>query len=275
MPRIFPFFVCLLLATASPCAAAQSLLSDLTLAAAVDLPLQPEQEGLVDLLFELRAERADRTLLVLTHFPQGLGGKSDAAVAALAGAMHNAGYGEVQEQSEYGVEQYLLTLGERIRQGLSPVLPERKARDWSSTFACVTTWELFKPSAGYASVLFRESRSGGGAHGNWTYRCLSLDLENGRELTLADLFADADSAQPLVGARVLAALGSRRSLSGGAQDLVPEDVDVSMDRIALTPEGLRIVYAPYEMGSYADGEFILDIPKAELLRMGAEPRFWQ
>jgi hypothetical protein len=47
-----------------------------------------------------------------------------------------------------------------------------------------------------------------------------------------------------------------------------------MDRIALTAEGLRVVYAPYEMGSYAEGEFIVDIPRAELSGLGIKTDFW-
>lgn len=271
-PRIVVFGILAALA-AFPAAAAQSTLVDKALAEAVNITPQPDEQGLTDVLFELREERGNSTLLVLTHFPQGLGPRGDAAIASLARAMHGAAYVEVQEQSDYALEQYVTLLSESAVQAKAPPAPEPKS--WSNSYAAVTTWQAFRPSGSHISLLFRESRSGGGAHGNWSYRALTLDLANGRELGLADVFPGAQAPKNLVAARVLAALQSRKALAGAEETLLLQDIDVGMDRMALTPEGLRIVYAPYETGSYAEGEFVLDIARDEAVKMGALPSLWQ
>lgn len=253
--------------------AAEPRLAGRDIAAAVDVPQQEEQAGLADVLWELRGERGNSTLIVLTHFPQGLSPAADAAVASFARTLHGDSYASVQEQSAFTVEQYLETLSRSIAEGeksAAPApLPERKERDWGNTFAGVTTWQLFSPSKAVASVVFREDSSGGGAHGNWVYTTISYELESGRELTLNDLLPGADEPAVALGTLVL------RELRGGTvSEAEARDMDVDMARLALTPEGVRVFYAPYEIGSYADGEFIVNIPKAALLGVGAAPSLW-
>lgn len=267
-------FFCILYS--SLCFASESVLVDDAIRKAVDLPQQAEQDGLFDVLWELRAERGNNTLLVLTHFPQGLGRKIDAALADAAKHDNDDGFHSVQEQADFSLEKYLERLSEALAdKGSAPALPERAARDWGNTFAYVTTWQVFRPSATYVTVVFRHDRTGGAAHGIWTYTCLSFHLDTSAPLEFSDVFPDAKSGEKLLRQRVIQSLLAQKKAAGQAAEINEDHFDVNLPRLALTPEGIRVYYAPYEAGSYAEGEFLVDIPKVELLKMGATPALWQ
>lgn len=255
---------------------AESRLADADLSAAVSLVPQETPPGLADVLFEVRAERAGYTLLALAHFPQGVGREVDAKIAAFAQAMHSGSYAGLQEYVEFGVDQYLAGLTDffagraAAANELPLALPPEEPRAWGNTFVSIITWEVSRPSASFISVLFREDTAGGGAHGNWTYRAVSYDARTGAELALQDIFPGAEDVVEKLDALVLSALGRE---SGGGED--SGDMSVGMDRILLTAEGMRVVYAPYEIGSYADGEFVAELQKADLVKMGARPDLWE
>jgi hypothetical protein len=258
-----------------PLAAAESTLADKALKDAVGLPRQMEQSGTEDFLLELRAERPGSTLLVLTHFPQGFSEAVDSSLALFAGALHSQGYADVRERGTYSYENYMAKLakesgGKSGKEASAPVSP---GNDWANTFADSVTYVVYRPSERFATILFRQDSSGGGAHGSWVYHAVSFDLQSGRPVSVKDLFPKAQGLDAVLGPRVLEglkALGGnpRREQEESGADLI------GMERLILTPEGLRVVYAPYEAGSYAEGEFLVDIPKQEALSLGANPAVW-
>jgi len=260
-----------------PCSAfaANSTLVDDTIRKAVELPQQTEQAGLIDLLWELRAERGDCTLLVLTHFPQGLGKNVDAALAEVAKQDNGDGFLYVQEQSDFSLEHYLSGLAKTLGKSSEPALPERTPRDWGNTYAYVTTWQIFRPSDKFVTVVFRHDMSGGAAHGNWAYRCLTFHVNTGSMLEFNDIFPDGEASENLLRQRVMQALQMQKKAAGHASEIAEDDMDVNLLRLALTPEGMRVYYAPYEAGSFSEGEYVIDIPRNDLLKMGAAPSLWQ
>jgi hypothetical protein len=146
--------------------------------------------------------------------------------------------------------------------------------DWANTFSDSVTYVVYRPSDRFVTVLFRQDAQGGGAHGNWVYHAASFDLQSGRPVSVKDLFPRAQELEAVLGPRVLAGLMALGGNPRPEQEESGDDPLVSMERLILTPEGLRVVYAPYEAGSYAQGEFLVDIPKEEALSMGANPAVW-
>jgi hypothetical protein len=138
----------------------------------------------------------------------------------------------------------------------------------------ITDYTLFPPSTRYVSVLFSTYTYAGGAHPNHTLTARTYDPASGRELTLDDLFpgkVPVDALARLIVENVLKQKKARDSVIGDEKN----NVDPTMDRILLTPAGIRIVYAPYEMGSYAEGTYVVDIPKQALKKLGADPTLWR
>lgn len=262
--KLFLFF-CLVMVNAA--FSAEPVLSDGDVTKAVEIPAQIPQEGVADVLLELRAERLNSSLLVFTHFPHGLGKNVDAAMASFADLLHTKAYTEVLDRSSYRYEQDLNAMGEALANG-NP-LPKRGKRDWDNVFASVATYSLSHPSARYVSVLFRQDMGGGAAHANWSYFAVSLDRQSGKEVTLQDIFPEQKDMQSALVPFIAKGLGA------AGNEFTEEDFDISMKRIVLTQEGLRVLYAPYEIASYSEGEFIVDIPRKDLLQMGADPAIWK
>ena len=237
------------------------------LAKAVDLPDQKEEAGIADVLLELRAERLNATLIVLTHFPQGLGAAVDKKVAAFGELLHSKAYADTLDRSSYTYEQELGEIAKAMADG-KPV-PSRKARDWSNVYASAATYTLSSPSQDFVSILFRQDMTGAAAHSNWTYSAITFNRRTGRDISLNELFPGkasiAAELTPLI----------KKSLQGKGNDLSENDLDLDMKRIVLTSEGMRIVYAPYEIASYSEGEFLVDLPREELIKLGADKSIWK
>jgi hypothetical protein len=189
-------------------------------------------------------------------YPQGLNGAADAAVQRTAQALFDE---TVASYEKAAAELAAESPGEA-----------RSSPGWES----VTDYTLFRPSAQYASVLFSTYSFTGGAHPNHYFTARTYDLAAGSALTMSDLFprkVPADALAQRVLAGVLHQKKARDAVTGDEKN----NVDLNMDRILLTPAGMRVVYAPYEMGSYAEGAYAVDIPKQELVRLGADPMLWR
>lgn len=105
----------------------------------------------------------------------------------------------------------------------------------------------------------------GGAHGNYATTLLPVATTPPRRLTYDELFLPGS-------ARHVSRLLTQRadSLTGGG--LYVDTVPVT-DNLAPLPDGVRFVYAPYDIAPYAAGEVVIDLPYATLrpwLREGVE-----
>ncbi|MDR1079565.1 MAG: DUF4163 domain-containing protein [Deltaproteobacteria bacterium] len=139
------------------------------------------------------------------------------------------------------------------------------------------------------SVLFIWDQYMGGAHPVYGYVSMNLAAD-GTELTAANLFTDPAKSLPLLWERIY-----RSTCSGDhetapsyygspacSKDAVPalpeplapgSTLDV-MGHATLTSLGLTINLDPYDAWSWAEGPVRLDIPKADLVTMGADPALW-
>ncbi|MDR2603901.1 MAG: DUF4163 domain-containing protein [Desulfovibrio sp.] len=208
--------------------------------------------------FTMKSSRqyAGLSLELSVSYPQGLSEAADAAVQRTAQAVFDE-----------TVASYEKAAAERAAESSADT---GATAGWEST----TGYTLFQPSARCASVLFETYEFSGGAHPNHLLAARTYDLPTGRELTINDLFPQkvpGDALAQRIVASVLQQKMTRNAVTGDEKN----NVDLSMDRILLTPAGMRVVYAPYEMGSYAEGEYTVDIPKQDLLKLGADPTLWR
>ena len=246
--------------------------SALEKALAEEAGLQPQAPfaGVTDIAWQAYHVYPAARLTLLAHCPQGFGEGPDAILAEVA----KEPFGEVLA----AFLAYADEMGEEVRAETSKALttggplPERSMSDaWYAN----TVYSVFRPSARYVSVLFNHHEYTGGAHGNSTYLALSFDVTTGKRLALGDVFADEQAALALLVPRIADGVQAQKDADAPPVDRDPATVDADMRRLVLVPEGARVYYAPYEMGSYSEGEFIVELGKDELINMGARAELWR
>lgn len=192
-------------------------------------------------------------------------------------------------------------LEQEIKTVFNEQVSETKTRFCDKEFCGATScveWPLDKsfaayaPSPGFLSVLFNETSFTGGAHGSSIFEVMNFNLKTGERITLKDLFPDTDDAVDIywdyVYAKWCAENGYKFPLhfSPVEGDCMADDpgnprnydgvkaID-DLGRLVFSPKGVTLVLGPYESGSYATGDKYLDIPKEDMIRMGASPVFWE
>lgn len=233
---------------------------------------QQPQPGAVDLVWQAYIAHAGVELQIEVHYPQGL----QPAVDAKLGSDARKAFDDTCREFLEGAAD----MAEEVRASVSASPPPdgvvrgEHLLSAAGSYVSARTYQILRPSPGVASVWYSIFEYTGGAHGNLLYDVVTFDVEKGKALDLSDIFADVPKARE--GLVPLVAQGVRAQKKPGAQpvDGSADAIDLTMRRIALTPEGMRVVYAPYEMGSYSEGPFHVDIPKAALLQLGARPELW-
>lgn len=157
--------------------------------------------------------------------------------------------------------------------------------EWSSD----KTFAVHSSAPGYYSVLFTSFSYTGGAHPNTEYQAMNF-RPDGQPLTLTDLFPKPEQSVPLYWAYVYDKWCSEHSYRfplhfDGMQDCDPtsaatptspptvESLD-DLGRLVFSSFGATLVLGPYESGTYVTGTVMLDIPKEELIKIGASKEIW-
>lgn len=230
--------------------------------------LQQTYPGIQDLIRSLCLETAEWKHVIIIHYPAGLSETIDETLAARAGTLFDKGYASVKERSDQFTLQDDSTISTTLNKGR--VLPKKaNKKDTGTMLDFIETYEVGGSSSRFVSLRFREYAYLFGMHGNWSYSSRSFDLLNDRELTLEDVFPDPAKSLPLLVKRIGQELLKRKPYLTGAPTLTEKEADVTVSRLFLTPQGMQITYSPYEQGSFAEGEFILAIPRQDLIAMGA------
>lgn len=105
----------------------------------------------------------------------------------------------------------------------------------------------------------------GGAHGYRSTSFLNFDKIKAEELENWELFEDEEGFMQFVEAKFR------------VREKIPQDENINAtgfmfdndafhlsQNIGYTPEGLQLIYNPYEVASYADGPIVMTIPYAEI-----------
>lgn len=148
-------------------------------------------------------------------------------------------------------------------------------KDGGPVLPFITNYQIMRPQARYLSVVFTSWMFSGGAHDFWQAHALSFDLKTGKELKIGDLLPGktaVDKLQAHLMELDKAQRGDSDYMATFNKNIYP---DLDMHRIAMTPEGLTIIFDPYEIGSFAEGTIVFNITKDELKAMGANMQYWQ
>lgn len=132
-------------------------------------------------------------------------------------------------------------------------------------------------------VSFADERNvfTGGAHGNPSTRALLWDKELGRTINFADLFMR--SPTPMLQRRYCKQLASQRKRKNGT-DQVPDIWEGCPDplKFSVIPEDkdrdgryetINVTANPYEVGSYAEGYYIVLLPVTPALLGALKPQY--
>jgi hypothetical protein len=136
------------------------------------------------------------------------------------------------------------------------------------------SYEFSETPGGAISVNFRSWGYGGGAHDNWTYTTLNLRRHDDREIELRDIFPNAEILAKAAG---YFTEHGRVAYEGEEREPVIEVApdELAMERLILVPQGLDILFDPYEKAGFADGDIRLRIPLSEFAVLGLNDELWR
>lgn len=156
------------------------------------------------------------------------------------------------------------------------------------------SFEIHKPSDSYAGILFTDLGYNGGVHGYRLYQALNFNLSTGRFVELTDLFPDPQKSLVeffnLVYTDVCSPETKHKELphfyggvpcsTDGTAPLPPREFTAKVDSLetlgnmVLTTEGVTVNIGPHSAWSWADGPYVLRIPKEKVVKIGGDPVFW-
>ncbi|RYU95530.1 DUF3298 and DUF4163 domain-containing protein [Emticicia agri] len=118
------------------------------------------------------------------------------------------------------------------------------------------------------SLYYNESTYTGGAHGNYTTSYYNFDATTGKLLALQEIVSDTVALNKLAEVKFKAEetkMAKENGMEFKMEDyFFPENKFILSQNIGITKDGLRLLYNPYEVASYARGMIVLDIPWIEL-----------
>jgi hypothetical protein len=155
------------------------------------------------------------------------------------------------------------------------------------------TYRLFRPSPGILGTLFTDRGYDGGTRAWLGYTAFTWRLDTGEPLAPADVFPDPGKGRAglwnLIWAATCGADPPKETLprfyggapcSGKTAPPPPEDFLADAETLedlgslVLTEKGALLSIDPSSAWSWAEGPFTLEIARAELESLGADPAFW-
>jgi hypothetical protein len=158
------------------------------------------------------------------------------------------------------------------------------------------SFEVFKPSDSLTGILFTDLGYNGGTHGYRVYQALNFDLKTGDFVQLTDLFPDPDKSlteffnviyedicdTPEPKHQTLPHFyGGVRCRKDQDKPKPPKEFLAKVDslenlgNLVLTAKGATVNIGPHSAWSWAEGPYILQIPKEKLLHMGGNKALWE
>lgn len=105
----------------------------------------------------------------------------------------------------------------------------------------------------------------GGAHPNLTYTCINVGMKNGQpaRLRLTDVLRPGQDSRKALDALLMTKLRERKAsqVVDGDIESLPDEL---LENFIVTPSAMTFLFAPYAVGSYAEGSFLVKIPFEEL-----------
>ena len=144
----------------------------------------------------------------------------------------------------------------------------------TSPYELKGSFQLLGASPRVLSVVWNVWSYTGGAHGNLDIVTFLFDRESGAVLEFQDIFEDMEEALRIVSQYTLKQLAaSPDSDLAKIKDGTAPDLD-NFASFALTPDGIRVYFQPYQVGPWSDGVKEVDIALEELLSAGPHLFLW-
>ncbi|MBB4631788.1 DUF4163 domain-containing protein [Sphingosinicella soli] len=145
----------------------------------------------------------------------------------------------------------------------------------------VQDWTVAADTDALLNIRADISMYTGGAHPNHGFAVKYWDKAERREISFGDLFTDWSAAETLLTPAYCSALDAERlSRRGEIQDGIFNDCPPLGDQpVALVSwpgqdiSGFRVLLGPYVAGSYAEGDFEIDVPMTDALRALIKPQY--
>lgn len=105
----------------------------------------------------------------------------------------------------------------------------------------------------------------GATHSNTSYSVLNYWIHDNHasEIKLTDLFLDNSNYKQLLSQLCFKEL--KRQGASGVSETDLTELYKEMNEFVTTPIGLAFYFSPYSVGSYAEGEFVVEIPYQQIL----------
>lgn len=135
------------------------------------------------------------------------------------------------------------------------------------------TYVITAPSERYLSIVWIILSFTGGAHGNMDIATFTYDTVTAKQIDIYDIFFNLDHALELVSrysARVLEEKLGDMLVHDMLREGTRPDVE-NFSNFALTPNGIRFYFSPYQVAPWAAGMNTVDIPLNDLA--GAQPQW--
>lgn len=141
-----------------------------------------------------------------------------------------------------------------------PELPDARA-SWETEI----NGEIVYNDANILTMVLSSYTYAGGAHGHEASTYLNFDIQSGKVLEHQELFNDMEAFRKFAEAQFRKQKNIPQTGNINATGFMFEDDAFHLpENIGYTPEGLRLIYNPYEVASYADGAIVLTLPYAEV-----------
>lgn len=144
-----------------------------------------------------------------------------------------------------------------------------------SRYGMEIDYTLSQASPRYLSVVFRISTETGGTRPDLGFTTFTYDLAEGRALSLKELFRDPAGLLLFLSDYAREELQER--LGRGERELLLRGTspsDVNFEFFALRPDGLEIIFPPYQVAGSGRGEQSVTVPLEKLLPYGPDPQVW-
>ncbi|MBZ2172691.1 RsiV family protein [Nitratidesulfovibrio sp. SRB-5] len=138
------------------------------------------------------------------------------------------------------------------------------------------THDVTRASARAATVTFSIWTYTGGAHGNLDIITQSYDMASGARLAPEDIFADTEGALALLAPYCYEALAETLG-EDRAEDMLRGGTSPDADNyasLALTPDGVRVHFSPYQVAPWSAGPQRVDVPLGVLIDAGPRLELW-
>ena len=134
--------------------------------------------------------------------------------------------------------------------------PDNDASPWQNA----TNVEVLHADDAMVSLLYTTYEFAGGAHGNYAYAAKTYVWQDGELVELAASDLVSPKFLPKVTDMLIAELARRHATSAeDARTIKPDDQVINP-----TANGLMFTFAPYEVGSFAEGSYTVILPYSRL-----------